>query len=100
MNALGGNRFPGLTRQVRNVAAAATRAVGAVVRRQSILVPAAVRAEREAICAACEENLVGRCRKCGCGVRAQLIRKTHLATEQCPLDPPKWETWRANSTPV
>jgi len=57
-------------------------------------VPIHIRAERETICASCEENLSGRCRKCGCGVRAQWIRKTHLATERCPLEPPKWTEWR------
>jgi hypothetical protein len=30
---------------------------------------------------------------CGCGVRSQFIRKTHLATEQCPLNPPKWSKY-------
>lgn len=50
-------------------------------------------AQREAICKECPENLEGRCRKCGCGVRSQFIRKTHLATERCPLNPPKWIEW-------
>ena len=32
-----------------------------------------------------------------CGVRAQATRgfigKTHLATERCPLEPPRWLQW-------
>jgi hypothetical protein len=99
MKALHGNRapggFPSLPRQARNLAAAATRAIGAALAGRPIRVPEDVLKEREAICAACLENLSGRCRKCGCGVRAQLIRKTHLATERCPLDPPKWPAWHA-----
>ena len=93
MKALGGNRFPSPIQQFRNVAAAATRAAGAVIAGRSVIVPVHIRTERETICASCEENLSGRCRKCGCGVRAQWIRKTHLATERCPLEPPKWTEW-------
>jgi hypothetical protein len=95
--ALHGNRapngLPGLPRQARNLAAAATRTIGAALAGRPVFVPENVRRERETICAICEENLSGRCRKCGCGVRAQLLRKTHLATERCPLNPPKWLAW-------
>jgi hypothetical protein len=43
---------------------------------------------RLAICRACPEFDAepGRCRQCGCIGRW----KTRLATEHCPLDPPKW----------
>jgi hypothetical protein len=85
--------FPSLPRQARNLAAAATRAIGAAISRRPLLVPPDISLHRETICAACEENLSGRCRKCGCGVRAQFLRKTHLATERCPLNPPKWDAW-------
>ena len=90
------NQFPSLPRQAGHALAAATRVLGAAVTRQPIRVPPNVLAAREAICAACEENLNGRCKKCGCGVRSggpganRFIRKTHLATEQCPLNPPQW----------
>lgn len=93
MQAANGNRSPSLPRQARNLAAAATRVLGAAIRGHPIRVPPEILAARESICAACEENLSGRCRKCGCGVRAQLLRKTHLATERCPLTPPKWKEW-------
>ena len=93
MKAARGNRFPGTIQQLRNATVAAARAVGAAVAGRSVIVPDYIRVEREVICASCEENLAGRCRKCGCGVRAQWIRKTHLATEQCPLEPPKWLKW-------
>jgi hypothetical protein len=59
MNAFNGNRLPSVARQVRHASAG-----------HAILVPPDVRALRESLCAACEENLSGRCRKCGCGVRA------------------------------
>jgi hypothetical protein len=94
MKALGGNRFPSFPRQARNVAAAASRVVSAIVNRAPVLVPSEIRSTREIICSICEENIAGRCRKCGCGIRAQLIRKTHLATERCPLEPPKWTEWQ------
>jgi hypothetical protein len=101
MKALHGNRtprgLPSFPRQARNLAAAATRAIGAALSGRPVLVPEEVRLERETICAACPENLSGRCRKCGCGVRAQLIRKTHLATERCPLNPPKWTAWHCSN---
>lgn len=101
MRALNGNRSPsprarGLPPvfvQVRHAAAAATRALGATLAGRSVIVPKEVLAARETLCAACEENLSGRCRKCGCGVRSQFIRKTHLATERCPLNPPTWDVF-------
>lgn len=93
MNAFGGNGFPDAAQQVSNAAGAVVRAARAVIAGKPVRVPPEVLAMREAICAACAENIAGRCRKCGCGVRAQWIRKTDLATEQCPLDPPKWLKW-------
>jgi len=106
MKALNGNRapkpatsnlqlstLPPIPQQVRNLAAAASRVIGAVVKSKPVFVPAAVREYREAICLVCPENLAGRCRKCGCGVRSQFLRKTHLATERCPLPEPKWLEW-------
>lgn len=49
------------------------------------------------ICKACPfytETDRPRCRKCGCSVNNQpngITNKIAMATESCPLDPPKWE---------
>jgi hypothetical protein len=85
--------FPSLPQQALNLTAAGLRAVGQVVKRQPWRVPPEIEAERQAVCAGCEENSTGRCRVCGCGVSAKFIRKTHLAAEQCPLPEPKWNKW-------
>ena len=47
------------------------------------------------ICRKCEEFNAekGACSKCGCNINAQrkaLSNKLAMATEHCPLDPPKW----------
>lgn len=91
MNAIRGNGMPSLTRQAKNFAAAISRSAHAAANLKPVFVPKDVLSAREAICAVCDENLSGRCRQCGCGVRSQFLRKTHLATERCPLDPPKWD---------
>lgn len=53
------------------------------------------------ICSACDFFIKksegrGECGKCGCGVsRPQeklILNKLEWATEQCPLNPPKWKT--------
>lgn len=85
--------FPSLPRQASNLVGALTRAAGAAIAGRPVFVPPEVLARRDSICAACDENLSGRCRKCGCGVRAQWLRKPRLATERCPLNPPKWDAW-------
>jgi hypothetical protein len=97
MKAIGGNRFPSMARMAGNAFAATARVARASLAGQPIRVPPDVLRAREMICAACDENLAGRCKKCGCGVRSQLIRKTHLATEQCPLSPPKWPRYQLNA---
>lgn len=50
-----------------------------------------VRIEAE-LCRPCEYYRDGRCRKCGCNVNTAmvLLNKIRMATEHCPLDPPKW----------
>ena len=88
--ALHGNRLPSLTQQARNLAAAATRTFRAIIKNEPVFVPVAVREQRQALCAACDYNLNGRCRLCGCCVKSQIFRKTQLAAEECPLNPPKW----------
>jgi len=93
MQAANGNRIPSLGRQFVNMTKAAGRVTNAAIHGRTMIVPPEVRAQREAICKECPENLEGRCRKCGCGIRAQWLRKTHLATERCPLSPPKWIEW-------
>lgn len=104
MQAARGNRspeqpahgFPSIGTQIVNVTKAAGRALGSAIQGKSVIVPPEVRAAREAICAGCEENLEGRCKKCGCGTARggfRFLRKTHLANEQCPLPEPKWIQW-------
>lgn len=85
--------FPPLKTQFSNAVGAAMRAAWAGMIGASMLVPPDVELQRQLICSNCEENRAGRCRVCGCGVSAQFIRKTHLATEKCPLNPPKWLEW-------
>jgi hypothetical protein len=41
---------------------------------------------RLSICKSCSQNHGGSCLKCGC----ILAIKCGMATESCPLDPPKW----------
>lgn len=80
--------YPPLATQAGNVLAAAGRIVAAVAKGDPVLAPPEVVAERRRICAACElwDQAQGRCRHCGCtGL------KFDLATERCPLDPPKWD---------
>jgi hypothetical protein len=80
-------QYPPALTQIRSAAAAATRAVTAAVTGKPVLVSAEERARRQAICDACPEYDAtrGRCTKCGCGGV-----KLALATERCPLEPPKW----------
>jgi hypothetical protein len=84
-------RYPSLAEQAGNLLAAAGRIVAAAVQGEAIMVPAAVLEERKSICAGCEQfdPGPGRCRLCGC----YTSRKLTLATESCPLDPPKWNRW-------
>lgn len=47
-----------------------------------------------AICQACEHFQRSRCNKCGCAVNKSpngLRNKIAMATERCPLQPPKWD---------
>jgi hypothetical protein len=97
MKLLGNRGMPSLPRQAFNAVGAAGRAARAVMQHRPVLVPPEILAQREAICLTCEENLSGRCRKCGCGVRAQWLRKTQFATEQCPLPEPKWLKWTSET---
>lgn len=52
-----------------------------------------LREQRLAICKACDNYKDGGCLKCGCPVadkRKFLADKLSMATERCPLNPPKW----------
>ncbi len=81
--------YPSLVKQAGNALGAIGRAVGAVVAGEPVKVAGDVYEARTAICEACSEYdaAADRCRACGChGV------KRRLATERCPLDPPKWSS--------
>lgn len=57
-------------------------------------VPENVYQERLAVCrGGCPYYHNDRCQKCGCGLVGQLVAKCRWASEQCPLDPPKWKAW-------
>ena len=71
---------PGLLRTAANAVAAAGRVVGAVATGQPVLVDAATKAARLAVCGRCELLAGNRCDACGCFVEA----KAALATEDCP----------------
>lgn len=73
---------PGVLRTAANAVAAAGRVVGAAVSGQPVGVSMDVRAQRMAICHACDRFSGNRCLECGCFVEA----KAMLATEDCPLD--------------
>lgn len=79
--------YPSLARQALNLAGAAGRVVAAVANGVAYRVSEEEHARRLAICQACEfhDAAKRRCTKCGCGGA-----KLHLATERCPLEPPRW----------
>ncbi len=81
------NEYPPLAEQASNALGALGRVAGAVLTGSPVMVSEAVYAERTAICKACEhyDAVADKCRVCGCyGL------KRRLATERCPLDPPRW----------
>lgn len=78
--------MPSLLHQARNVAGAMGRVVAAAARGEKIQVGEEEQTRRLAICQACEFLVGDRCSKCGCIGRW----KGRLATEHCPLNPPKW----------
>jgi hypothetical protein len=83
--------YPPLATQAANLAGAAGRVVGAIVRGEPVTVPAAVLEERQSTCAGCPrwDAAARRCRLCGC--RTDL--KLRLARERCPDRPPRWLEW-------
>jgi hypothetical protein len=79
--------YPSLAVQAGNAARALGRVISAAVQGEPVFVPDEERDRRLAICRGCAfyDLVQARCTKCGCGGM-----KPGLATEHCPLDPPKW----------
>ena len=81
-------RYPSLFQQAKNAAQAVGSVVASAVRGEPVTVPQEEQDRRLAICHACEfwDLKQSRCSKCGCFGQW----KTWLASQRCPLDPPKW----------
>ncbi len=83
-----GMEYPSLFQQTTNLGHAVGSVVTSAVRGEPITVSQEEQARRLAICHACAtyDPVGDRCRGCGCF----LSLKTRIATQHCPLDPPKW----------
>ncbi len=84
--------LPPLGRQIAGLAGAVGRAAVARGTGRPVVAPPEVIEARTAICRACDHYRAsdGRCggRKTGCGCFVAI--KSTLASERCPLDPPRW----------
>ncbi len=80
--------YPSLFQQATNLAHAVGSVVASAVRGEHVTVPHEEQDCRLAICHACEfwDPAQERCSKCGCFGQW----KTWLASQKCPLNPPKW----------
>lgn len=80
--------YPSLFQQATNVAKAIGSVVASAVHGEPITVSQEEQDRRLVICHACEfwDSAQARCAKCGCFG----AWKTWLASQKCPLDPPKW----------
>ena len=80
--------YPSLFQQAVNAANAVGDVVASAVRGEAVTVPQEEQDRRLAICHACEfwDAAQSRCSKCGCFG----AWKTWIASQRCPLDPPKW----------
>jgi hypothetical protein len=80
--------YPSIASQVGSVLGAAGRAIGGVLQGVEVVRSGEEQARCLAICQGCEHYVTAesRCRICGCFA----MLKIRLATERCPLDPPKW----------
>ncbi len=80
--------YPSWTVMAGNLTRAVGEVVSAAVRGEPFVASKQEQGRRLAICHACESyDPVGdRCRDCGC----YLAWKTRIASQHCPLDPPKW----------
>lgn len=91
--AAGAPSHPGPLAMAGHALAAAGRVLVAAAKGRPIRVEPAVYRERLEICRSCQFNSQApsgvRCTKCGCGGL-----KLELATERCPLDPPRWQADR------
>lgn len=74
--------FPPLIVQAGNLAGAVGRFVASGMEMST----GSERTRRMEICGGCAFFAEGRCSKCGCSLAA----KVAMASEHCPLDPPKW----------
>ncbi len=83
-----GMEYPSLFQQTTNLGHAVGSVVTSAVRGEPITVSQEEQARRLAICHACEfwDAAQSRCSKCGCFGQW----KTWLASQRCPLSPPKW----------
>ncbi len=84
--------FPSIATQARNLGGAIGRVVAAAVTGHPVKVSPEERDRRWALCMTCENLVNDRCKLCGCFFRA----KIELATESCPLNPPRWERVEGN----
>jgi hypothetical protein len=75
-----------LAQKAKNLARAGGRVVKAVVKGRRVVVSDEERDSRLEICQGCEFFSGMTCLKCGCIA----LFKSRLATEHCPLVPPKW----------
>ena len=87
--------FPSLMVQAGNLAGAIGRAAGAVLTGQAVKVSQEVLNERQAECKKCENMIGDRCVLCGCWYR----QKVKLATESCPMNPPRWKAIKPPAEP-
>lgn len=95
------SQAPGLLRKAWNAGKAIGRAAGRALRGKKVLAPLEVVQERRKICDACHmlDVLKDECTHPGCGCRlsARLTvglavpGKLEVASESCPLEPPKWK---------
>jgi hypothetical protein len=84
--ATGVRREPAKMPPIREEAKHFWRAIKGLVKSGFRLTPKPVRKERVAICLACDRCVNNRCNMCGCFIH----KKAMVATERCPLNPPKW----------
>ena len=88
------NDPPGIFEMAANAVNAAARVVETVLKGKPVLVSEEEQGRRLALCRACEFHTddnpggVGRCRHPSCGCFTSL--KAKLASERCPMTPPKW----------
>jgi hypothetical protein len=87
------HEFPSLATQASNALGALGRSARAAVTGGPVFAPTEVRDERWAQCMTCVNLVNDRCRLCGC----YFAKKITLATESCPMSPPRWGAWNGES---